>query len=193
MLHMSLSTLVMQAYRVKPYQVTGPDWMTTDFFDISAKIPAGATREQVPDMVRSLLEERFHLAVHKESKEILVNALVEAKGGAKLKAAAPGATMDYRMTRGDNGVSHVQITATIATIADTLGNFGLAEHPVIDMTGITGMYAIGLDFTPPAGPSPLAAMDFSEALPQIGLKIEPRKVPMDIIVVDHVEKLPTDN
>jgi uncharacterized protein (TIGR03435 family) len=193
MLHVSLSALVMQAYRVKPYQVSGPDWMGTQYFDISAKIPDGATKEQVPEMVRALLEERFHLAAHKESKEMLINALVEAKGGAKLKPAAPGATMDYRLTRGDNGISHVQITATVATIADTLGNFGLAERPVIDMTGIAGIYAISLDFTPPTGPSPLAGMDFSEALPQIGLKIESRKVPMDMIVVDHMEKLPTDN
>lgn len=191
--HLSLSNLIVQAYRIKPFQLSGPDWMSSQYFDISAKIPAGAAKEQVPEMIRSLLEERFHLAAHKESREMLVNALVEAKGGAKLKAAAPGATENYRMTRGDNGVSHVQITATLALIADTLGNFGQAERPVIDMTGIAGMYEINLDFTPPTGPSPRAAMDFSESLPQIALKLESRRVPMDRIVVDHLEKGPTDN
>ena len=88
---MSLADLIRVAYRVKPYQLSGPDWMTAERFDVLAKMPEGATREQVPEMLKALLAEPFKLAVHRESKEHAVYALVVGKGGPKLKESAPDA------------------------------------------------------------------------------------------------------
>jgi uncharacterized protein (TIGR03435 family) len=85
----SLADLIPLAYNVKPYQVAGPDWMRSQRFDIMAKLPEGATKEQVPQMLQALLEERFKLKAHKENRDNNVYALVVAKSGSKLKEAEP--------------------------------------------------------------------------------------------------------
>ena len=87
-LYLDLKTLMEYAYGMKPYQITGPDWMTTTRFDILAKMPEGSTKEDAPKMLQSLLEERFKLTTHRASVEHPVLALVAAKNGPKLKASA---------------------------------------------------------------------------------------------------------
>ena len=83
--YFSLKDYIRVAYRLKDYQVLGPDFIASDRFDIAAKLPAGASRDQVPEMLKSLLEERFHIQSHMDTKEFPVYALIEAKGGFKLK------------------------------------------------------------------------------------------------------------
>ncbi len=85
----SLRDLVMQAYEVKPYQVTAPDWMAAQRFDVLAKMPDGATKEQVPAMLRTLLEDRFKLVAHRENRELPVYSLEVGKNGPKFKEAPP--------------------------------------------------------------------------------------------------------
>jgi len=87
-LYLDLRSLLTYAYGVKPYQITGPDWMSTTRFDIVAKMPEGSTKEDAPKMLQSLLEERFKLTTHRTSAEHPVLALVVGKGGPKLKASA---------------------------------------------------------------------------------------------------------
>ncbi|HZL55813.1 MAG TPA: TIGR03435 family protein [Bryobacteraceae bacterium] len=87
--YMSLADLIRTAYNVKTYQVSGPDWMNTERFDILAKIPEGGTKEQVPEMLKTLLVERFRLTLHKESKDHAMYALIVGKGGSRLKDAPP--------------------------------------------------------------------------------------------------------
>ena len=88
---MPLRKLIVTAYRVKPYQVAGPDWMQSQRFDIVAKIPAGASPDQVPEMLQALLAERFKLAIHRETKDTPVVALVVGRNGPHLEPAAPDA------------------------------------------------------------------------------------------------------
>jgi uncharacterized protein (TIGR03435 family) len=83
--YMSLKELITAAYKVKPYEITGPDWMATEHYDIVARMPEGSTKEEAAAMLKALLEERFKLQAHIESKERPVLALVAAKGGPKLK------------------------------------------------------------------------------------------------------------
>jgi uncharacterized protein (TIGR03435 family) len=83
----TLSELLMRAYKLKQYQVVGPDWMPTQLFEIHAKLPEGAMKEQVPEMLQTLLEERFKLVAHRENKEQPVYALIVSKDGHKLKEA----------------------------------------------------------------------------------------------------------
>jgi uncharacterized protein (TIGR03435 family) len=85
----SLRELLLEVFAVAPARLVAPDWTETQVFDISAKLPEGATQEQLPEMFQSLLEDRFGLAFHRESKEGPINALVVAKGGLKVKAAVP--------------------------------------------------------------------------------------------------------
>jgi len=87
-LYLDLKTLLTYAYGVKPYQITGPEWMSTTRFDIVAKMPEGSTKEDAPQMLQSLLEERFKLTTHRTSAEHPVLALVVGKGGPKLIASA---------------------------------------------------------------------------------------------------------
>jgi uncharacterized protein (TIGR03435 family) len=87
-LYLDLKTLLTYAYGVKPYQITGPDWMATTRFDIIAKMPEGSTKDDAPKMLQSLLEERFKLTTHRASAEHPVLALVVGKNGPKLKASA---------------------------------------------------------------------------------------------------------
>jgi uncharacterized protein (TIGR03435 family) len=188
--NVSLGRLIQRAYGVKSYQLTGPDWMDTVKFDIVAKYPAGASKDQRPPMLRTLLAERFHLAIHLESKEMPAYALVVAKGGPKLQAAEPlGHSSDSRGRFDDQGVS-------MAVLADRLAS--QLEHPVVDKTALTGAYNLKLEWTaddrqadkgdPATGPSIFAALQ-----EQLGLKLQTEKLPIEIVIVDHVDRTPVEN
>jgi uncharacterized protein (TIGR03435 family) len=245
---MSIGDLVRTAYKIKPHQLIAPDWiskaaMTTDRFDIQAKLPEGATKEQVPEMLQALLADRFKVKVHKESREQNVYALVVAKGGPKLKESPKeepkaedepktpsnavsikqeGAGMvvktgqggAIRMSMGAGGTMRMESEkVTMEQLADMIAGF--VDRPVVDMTELKGNYQMGLDLTMedlqaaarkagvaiPAAPPAAAAGAASDpqgpaifgSIQQLGLKLEARKAPIDTIVVDHAEKLPTEN
>jgi uncharacterized protein (TIGR03435 family) len=246
---MSLADLIRVAYRVKPYQVSGPDWMASERFDVLAKLPEGASREQVPEMLQELLADRFKLTVHRESKEHAVYALVVGKNGIKMKESAPdadaatttddvnpqvrlsgrGENTSVSITGGPIGTAHMSMgpngtmrleapKMNMAAFADTLSRF--FDRPVVDLTELKGTYQVVLDLSmedlrnaartmgymaPGMGggrggaqPAADAASDpgglsIFAAVQQLGLKLEPRKVPIDFVVIDHLEKTPTEN
>jgi uncharacterized protein (TIGR03435 family) len=216
-----LSAIIARAYRVKAYQINGPDWIGARF-DITAKLPAGASDDQIPEMLQTLLEDRFQMKFHREPKEMPVYALVVGKGGLKMIPVpetegdpAPAARM-VRFQPGHLTVEKMQLTA----LADLLSSF--VDRPVVDQTETKGQFKITLDFAldmsmmgqqkgagakmmimrdggggPVAGeaplPDPAAPSIFTAVQEQLGLKLDPRKVPVDIMVIDHLEKLPTEN
>jgi len=178
----TLKRLLMLAYDVKPYQVSGPAWLDTERYDIAAKVPAGASKEQVSVMWQSLLAERFGVALHHESKDFQVEELVIGKGGHKLKESAEGslpATPDGRPQM-DKGVlisagfvsmimmtpngPHARTMAkaqTLSPLTQMLGN--QINRPVLDKTGLAGKYDFELEFTPdmrgmPSPPPPPGQM-----------------------------------
>ena len=85
--YMSLKALIALAWNVKPYQIEGPDWLNSTRFDIEAKLPDGASKDDAPAMLQALLEDRFKLTVHHETKQGPVLALVVGKGGSKMQPA----------------------------------------------------------------------------------------------------------
>jgi uncharacterized protein (TIGR03435 family) len=87
--YLTLRDLIMVAYKVKTYQITGPDWLNNQHFDIVARMPEGSTRDDAPKMLQALLEDRFKVAVHRETQEHQVMALVVGKSGPKMKES-PG-------------------------------------------------------------------------------------------------------
>lgn len=223
--NVSLQDCIRQAYRVKEFQVEGPDWLKSARFNIVAKLPAGASKDRIPEMLQDLLAERFKLAVHRETKDHAIYALVTGKNGPKLKPAeapapdqpAKGDGIEKgRVPRGammmmlDPSGMHLKApAATLGNLADMLSHF--SERPVVDMTGIQGQYDFDLLFAPetmrgmppppPGGgerPAPGAAEkepapSMFEAVQRYGLKLEPRKGPLEIVVVDHMERTPTEN
>ncbi|SPE40919.1 conserved hypothetical protein [Candidatus Sulfopaludibacter sp. SbA3] len=186
----TLRGIVEMAYDVRDYQISGgPGWINADVYDIVAKSASGDPAVSIPDLrkkLQTLLAERFQLKAHRETKELPVFALAVGKNGPKLTAAEPVAGSNSG-TRGECG----RVTGMNATMANL--TFFLSRQlgrPVVDQTGLSGTYDFQLTWTPdnpcPAptdGPSLFTAVQ-----EQIGLKLEATKGPVEIVVIDHVEK-----
>jgi uncharacterized protein (TIGR03435 family) len=170
---MSLKDLIKLAYKVRDYQITGPGWLDDKGFDIVAKMPDGASIDDAPMMLQSLLEDRFKLAVHRASKEQQVMGLMVAKGGLKLTPASnqPAGvkgklgpneisitTADGTLLILDNGREGATIKSdamTMAGLADLLTRFSAGNPEVIwklvvDQTGLQGAYQVSFDTKLPA-------------------------------------------
>jgi uncharacterized protein (TIGR03435 family) len=263
----SLKDLIAIAYAVKAFQITGPAWLATERFDIVAKMPDGASKDDAPKMLQALLAERFKLAAHRDTQEHPVLALVVGKDGPKLKespaAAEPiaedaplksgemkvaGPDGPVRVTRNADGSTTVNMgakgkitqrmdmqartmtlessTVTVAGFADMLTNVlqmgGGGGRQVVDMTDLKGNYQVALEISladlmamarahginVPAAPAGGGAADNSPAsaasdpgggstvfasVKKLGLKLEPRQAKVEQLVIDHVEKTPTEN
>lgn len=224
------------AYRMKIAQISGPDWIGSDRFDISATIPAGGKASQIDEMFQSLLADRFQLKFHREKKEFPVYALVGGKGPLKLKEEPPdpgdaAATPPPLDIKGDGSVNGVNINygngSTFTFVPNTIEVHKLsmeqfagiierfADRTVVDMTGLKGQYDFKVDINAddylpmlihsalnsgvvlPPEAARLAeghtATGLSDAMQQVGLKLDARKAPLDVIVVDSATKTPTDN
>ena len=267
---MLLRDLIATAYNVKAYQITGPPWLATERFDIVAKMPDGASIDDAPKFLQALLVERFKLAVHRDTQERPVLALVVAKDGPKLKESpAPPVPIDenvplkpgemkmdgpegpVRITRypdnsmtinmGTKGIMKTRLDTETRSMIMESSNVtmpGLAEQltgmlqmggsggkQVVDQTGLKGSYEVTMEFAMadlmamaraegmmPMGPggggggsgtnaSPAAAASdpggmgstVYASVKKLGLKLEPSKAPVEQLVIDHVEKTPTEN
>jgi uncharacterized protein (TIGR03435 family) len=185
-----LKALIGYAYAIPEIQISGPDWIAAESFDITATLPSGAQPEQAAPMLRALLEERFHLQTHRESIEMNYYALTIGKNGTKLKELIPGESIPTPKFGPDRPPSTLMTNGTVADfgafLAKTMG------RPILDKTGLTGRFHILLQYTPPAstlpGPDILTAMQ-----EQLGLKLEAQKGPVEILKVDSADKAPTDN
>jgi uncharacterized protein (TIGR03435 family) len=196
----SLRKVTLVAYGIpddREYALSGPDWMGTDRYDILAKYPAGTTQEQFRAMLQNLLAERFHLALHNETRQLPAYALVVAKSGPRLKPAAGFAGG----TNGRPGFLDAKST-TIRKLADLLAR--MTGQPVADETGLAGAYDFQLEWSPdetiklapdapPVTTNPNGPSLFSALQEQLGLKLEARKGPVEVLVVDRIERTPTEN
>jgi uncharacterized protein (TIGR03435 family) len=208
MSNVTLSMILTQAYKLKQQQLVAPDWMESTHFDIVAKLPEGATKDQVPAMLQTMLADRFKVKIHKESKVLPIYAMVVAKGGPKLKET--DAEGGLRMMMSSKG-REMEGKTTLSRLADSLSN--TLDRQVIDMTELKGVYEINLTWSPddsdnqrmrgdgPGGPhgdpkstdGPDAPNIFVALQEKLGLKLDPRKAPVEIVVVDQAEKVPTEN
>jgi uncharacterized protein (TIGR03435 family) len=262
----SLKDLIRTAYEVKDYQITGGadslgGPLDAQRFNIQATMPDGATEKQVPQMLQTLLAERFKLVVRRETKDQSVYALVVAKGGPKLKESEPdpptaevpaegpeapkkgetvlgqganqvrisgniaganGMTVkggpggQMRMTMADGRMHMEAAKMSMPSLADVATTF--VGRPVVDMTELKGNYQVTLDLslddlknvaraaglTIPGGPGGNGGQVLADAsdpsgstifasIQQMGLKLEARKAPLPFIVIEHLEKSPTEN
>ncbi len=198
--NVSLRKLTLFAYGIpddREYALSGPDWLGTERFDILAKFPADTPLDQVRVMLRTMLAERFKLALHRETRMLPAYELVVAKGGPRIQPAEPG----QNGTSGRPG--RLEATKiTMQKLCDLLVR--MVGQPVHDATGLNGVYTFTLEWTPdetqkPAGPDEGAASNasgttlFAALQEQLGLKLQGRKAPAEILVVDRMEKIPTEN
>ena len=197
----SLRNLIRVAYNLELYQLEAPGWLESARFDVIATLHPGSTRDEANLMLQNLLADRFQLKLHRETRELAVYALLVAQGGAKLKRSDdPNAPSAVARGRGTIGVAgprkRFEFDArSMAQFANTLANE--VDRPVIDRTGLTGQYDIRLDFAPPKttalSPDPQTVDLFTALTEQLGLKLEPSRGPVVLLVVDSVSKQPTEN
>lgn len=187
----TLRQLIQNAFDVRSFSLSGPDWLTAVHFDITAKLPRKSTFAEQRLMMQALLIERFGLAVHHETKTIQGYALVTAKNGPKIEPVADNGGHSTNSSRG----KIVAERMTMAQLADTLSR--QLRQPVSDMTDLKGAFNFTLTYMPDSGeekPGGETGPSVYTALhEQLGLRLQARKIPVDIVVVDHVERTPTDN
>jgi uncharacterized protein (TIGR03435 family) len=217
-----LKAVLMTAYDVKAYQVSGPAWLTTERYDITAKVPAGATKEQVRSMWQRLLAERFGMALHVESREMPVEELVVAKGGLRMKETAQD--FSAPLPEGPPQVKNGELVSPGVVVSIYPGPppkahaMGRAQpisqltamlssqinRPVLDKTGLTGKYDFTLDYAPggvPLPAPPAAGDGASDPVPdlaaavqqELGLRLVAARAKIDVMVIDKAEKVPTSN
>jgi uncharacterized protein (TIGR03435 family) len=197
MVNQPLKRLVERAYNVRPFQVTGPEWMENVRFDITAKYPENTRSSDRPAMLRTLLEDRFKLATHMETKEMPGYTLVVAKSGLKVTPVDSSAGSGTS-SNDSNNVATLKVTSIqMAELADYLAR--RLDAAVVDRTGATGAYTFELHWSlddPSAGAAARGAAEFAalqEAIGTVGLHLQATKVPVEIVVVDHIERVPTEN
>ncbi len=190
----TLVDLIVQAYPTRRIQMRGgPEWIDGERWDVVAKAAAAegeVTREQWAPLLQTLLEDRFKLKLHVEDKESQVYVLVVAKGPAKMQESKPE---DERgAVQGEHGAmsfKRMPVVGLVNTLANAL------HEPVIDGTGITGLFNFSvnpMEFATPGRTDESYADLFLRAVESLGFKLEKRKMPLAITVVDHAEK-PSDN
>jgi uncharacterized protein (TIGR03435 family) len=232
---LSLKLYLGMAYNLMNYQISAPDWMTAERWDITAKLPDGSSPAQVPQMLQALLRDRFQMKMHRETKELPVYALVIGKRELKLRGSPPdpaaGTDPQERSVVAASGSGRTVVTygngsyfivgtnrfegkrLSMELVAGTLSRF--ADRPVVDMTDLKGNYDFTMEFSAedframmmraaiaqgsvvPA--EALKLLDTSSgdtlfsAVEELGLKLEPRRAPIEMLVIDQALRMPTAN
>jgi uncharacterized protein (TIGR03435 family) len=194
----NLPLLVMEAYDLKNYQVSFPPdaALSNTYYNITAIAPAGTppARENFRRMLQTLLADRFMLKMHREPREMAVYALVVDKDGPSLKAASGDAPCAARIgpVRPEDRNYRYQFTnCTLEPLVDSLQ----ADRPILDQTGLTGKYDITLFATPAfrmRDASEPGDISLQDSIRQLGLKLQPRKESIGVLVVERVQE-PTEN
>jgi uncharacterized protein (TIGR03435 family) len=185
------------------YLTGGPGWLATDGFDVIAKAPPNTSQDAERLMLQRVLAQRFHLQVHREQKAMPVYALVAGKSGPKLKAAAASGESDCKRGGGagpsPNSFQLVAVctNTSMPGLANLLSRMNVQvsflDRPVSDATGVEGAYDFELRWSA-RGPGPdEAGATLSDALGRLGLRLEARKSPTTTIVIDRVDRTPTEN
>lgn len=191
----TLKSCMCWAWDVMESQISGPGWLATERFDIQGKAVVPTTEAEFRVMLQALLTERFHLEFHRQTKEQSVYVLVIGKNGPKFRESAaegePNIVPDT--ARMSIAVKH----AKVSTLADLLSK--ILFMPVIDQTGMNGYYDISVNvakYLPQfAGDGIPDIMGIINAglQEELGLKLESKKVALDLLVVDNIDKTPTEN
>jgi uncharacterized protein (TIGR03435 family) len=193
--NVSLKELIFEAYQAPYSQILGgPAWMGSDMYDVEAKSEQPVARDQLRLMVRALLSDRFKLAVHTEKKEMRVYTLRVIQGANKLQPAVEGAAkpvVGVQRFHGElsrfAGLLAVQLSIPMPTDPGTPSRATGPIVPVLDQTGLAGIYDIEVNLFSDPGADTFTA--WQRALREkYGLQLEAQKQPMDVLIVDRAEK-----
>jgi len=197
----TLGEFIRMAYSLSYHQISGPGWIvnaaSTDRYDVIASSAGPASRQEMMLMLRTLLVDKFHLALHNETRKVPMYALIVAKNGPKFKAGDGGA-----MSTGpsaDGGYSFKNWT--MSDFANSLSMMEVVGRPVLDRTGLEGRYSFNAKLSdvpkeasgPDVNDGGLSSGVLFWALQDLGLELEPRRDSVEFLVIDHAEKAPVEN
>jgi uncharacterized protein (TIGR03435 family) len=206
-LNITLGEFINMAYGGKRYQIAGPDWAvnnaSSDRYDIVAKAARTTSPDQIRKMIGPLLAERFKLEFHRETRELPVYALTVLKGGPKFRDGDGGESSVYPDGKGGISFKNYPMDA----LATLLSNMPAVGRAVVDRTGLNGKYTFTANLldTPSvvspadikksigADADPVTSPIFSNLPSELGLKLEPMKAPIEMIVIDHLDKTPVED
>jgi len=191
----TMMSILTEAYQVKDFQIQGPDWIKQEVYELNANMPEGTSKETARLMLQKMLADRFALGLKRDQKEFPVMLLKEIPGTTKLEEVVP-APAQYGYSA---GMDHLEANPgmPLSALASNLSR--AAGRPVLDETGRKGMFKIKLQWNaepprPEGGVIHVGAdTGILSALGQVGLKLEPAKRMMDWLVIEKVEKEPTEN
>jgi uncharacterized protein (TIGR03435 family) len=193
MRNVSLTSAIAWAYGVQQFQVSGPGWLPSEHYDITAKTSAPAPEDQLRLMLRSLLADRLKLAAHTEQKVIPYYLLTVAKGGPKFKESTEEG--EPVLSAGPNSSTAIIRRVPISQLIDMIQM--ILRAPIVDQTGLKRRYDatlnIGALISTPIQNDDMTGTVITAVQDLLGLKLEPKKGPVDVLVVDHAEKAPTEN
>lgn len=203
-LNISLGEFIRLAYGVRSYQIEGPEWLTSNAtstrFDIVARAAKPMTEQELHAALGPVLAERFHLRFHRETRTLPVYLLVVDKGGPKFKDG-DGGESNVMPDPASGGVRYANYP--MAALAATLSVMPSTGRPVLDRTGLTGRYTFTANlFDVPAGLSPVdekraigrsETPAFTALREQLGLRLEPERAPIDTLVIENADRVPTED
>jgi uncharacterized protein (TIGR03435 family) len=182
------------AYDLNDYQVVGPDWIQgEDRYDIVANAPTPAADQQMKPMLQALLEERLKMKSHRETRTLPVYVLIKGKGAPKLKPATPGVPPNLSGRASDVFFQSQPVSRLTFMLSRRMG------IPVLDQTGLNKTYDYTIDISGLNNFNPRSTDDapgptiFTAVQDDLGLKLESRKEPIEVLVIDSVDRIPTEN
>lgn len=195
MTNVTLKRCIMGAFGIGPNQIQGgPDWLDSDRYEIVAKAAQPVGDSGLMAMLRTLLSDRFKLATHRETKVVQAFALEVTKNGPTLEKS------EDAESRTSNGRGLIDARAiSMTALAERLSR--QLDAPVVNRTALEGYFNLRLQWNPesdkPVSPGADAAagdpgLSIFTAIQQLGLRLRPQKTPVEILVIDHVEK-PSEN
>ncbi len=196
--NVTLKRLIGQAYGVQPFQIVGgPGWLDSNEYDVEARVSAAAPREQMNAMLRALLVDRFGLQVHTGSMTKSVYEMVPDRGGVRIHAVKEGepSRAGARAFRGDmqQFANFLSVELSIPSIEDpTRPSFATGPPvPVLDRTGLDGIFEIATDVRPEAGVDMFTL--WQRALRELGLRLLVRENKLETVVIDAASSTPRAN
>jgi len=197
MTNVTLKAAVGWAYHVRAYQVTGPGWIDSERYDIVAKAGGAVPEDQLRLMLQQLLADRFKVGLHRETKELAAYVVTVAKGGPKFKESQDEGESEIRPT----GRMAISVKRTTMEQLAVLIDSSPLPYAVVDETGLKGRYDFTLDlasfatgFTEHPNSIDDVIQILSQAIQeQLGLRIDQRKTQVEMLTIDHAEKVPTQN
>jgi uncharacterized protein (TIGR03435 family) len=207
MYQLPLQRLIEEAFQLKDYEIAGPDWLASDWYVVQATMPLDTNKDTARLMLQEALEDRFNLKFHREEKELPVYELVPGKHGVKLKPADDPAhrklLMDFPTPTGRGALMSESpghffaVAITPDLLAIYLQQFAGLDLPVVNKTGLTGEYKVNMHWEPTEDPNFLSRgkdPGFKDAVEsQLGLQLKKSTAPINMLVIDHIERAPSEN